>query len=277
MGWMEYYILRFLSSSTSIVIKHPHEFSIDAFNESSYVIVTTDDDTAFPIDYMDLPNASKKVICYNHNIALRQPCIRQHITTRPYTCESRKDTPYMYPIYPMISINEKREALAKESTINIAVVGGSWNSNNFWKCLFPKNNMDRITIFFIHRNHPGVWARMDRYVKSICRNTEIYLDCDTFKLLELLKRSHYLAFLTDIDQFVSHSCSGSVGLAFNTGCTMLMTRKYNSEFKFRNPIYFDDCPELTNTPDLECVFNERDTLMKANRETFETFIAPAAE
>jgi hypothetical protein len=268
-GWLTYYCDRFPISC----VKPHEEFKEQDFIESTYIILTTDDDSAFPIEFMKLSGAQHKVLCYDHNIALRQPLIERHITTRSYPlCEARKDTPFLYPVYPMISINEKRETLEKETTINIAVVGGSWNTNHFWKYLLANNNMNDIKIFFIHRNNPCVWGRMDKYVKSICRYTEIYLDCETPQLLELLKRSHYLAFLTDIEQFVSHSCSGSVGMALNTGCTMLMTRKYNSEFQFKNPIYFDDCPKLSATPDLECIFNERETIIKTNYETIASLL-----
>lgn len=266
MGWLQYYCACFPIEC----IKPYQEFKERDYVESTYVIVATDDDNEFPIaDCLKLPDADRKILCYDHNIALRQPLLKRHITTRPYPLSvvERIGTPFMYPVYPMISIEEKREALAKESTINIAVVGGSWNTNLFWRFLFPNNNMNDIKIFFIHRNNRGVWGRMDKYVKSICKNTEIYLDCETPLLIELLKRSHYLAFLTDIDQFVSHSCSGSVGLALNTGCTMLMTRKYNTEFQFKNPIYFDDLPKLTSNPDLDLIFNERNAIIQANIET----------
>lgn len=265
MKWLDYYVSKFTTPSCCIKI-YPHtEFKEPEFLESAHVILATDDDPHFPMEFMKLPDAHKKVISYDHNIALRQPNVSKHITTRPYFNDERKNTPFMYPIYPIISLEDKRHSLASESTINIAVVGGSWNTNHFWRYLFPNNNMNDIKIFFIHRNQPGIWGRMDRYVKSICKNTEIYNDCDTFQLLELLKRSHYVAFLTDIDQFAFHSCSGSVGLAFNTGCTLLLTKKYNSEYRFRNVVYFDDCPKLVSELN-EDIFKERDELIHVGCE-----------
>ncbi len=262
--WLEFYKARFSLANVSIFTHD--DFKEAQFIESSCVILTTDDDATFPIEFLKLSNTTT-VLCYDHNIALRQPHIAKHITTRPYFTIERRDTPYIYPVYPIISREEKRDALLKETTINIAVVGGTWNTNNYWKYLFPNNNMNKIKIFFIHRHNPCIWARMDKYVKSICPNTEIHTDCNTFELMNLLKRSHYIAFLTDIDQFVYHSCSGSIGLALSTGCTMLMTRKYNSEYKFKNPVYFDDYPTLTNEFN-PIVYEEQTRIIEHNLKVF---------
>lgn len=268
--WLEFYKTMF----RDVEFFPESEFNETHFNASDYVILTTDDDPHFPFECMKLPRANQKVISYDHNIALRQPLITRHITTRPYPgCTERASTPFLYPICPMISLEEKRARLADEPYINIAVVGGSWNTNAFWKCLLTNNDMSRIRIFFIHRFCPGVWNRMDKYVKSICPNTEIHIDCSTFTMIDLLKRSHYVAFLTDIDQFAHHSCSGSVGLAFNTGCAMIMTKKYNSDYQFRNVVYFDDAPRLT-VPELNAVFDMRDAIVAENMKTCDAIFAP---
>ena len=66
MGWITYYCDRFPISS----IQSHEEFTPQDFLDSTFIIVATDDDGSFPIDYMKLPDAQKKVICYDHNIAL---------------------------------------------------------------------------------------------------------------------------------------------------------------------------------------------------------------
>lgn len=259
MGWLDFYRVHF----PAIHIFHMDEFKQEQFEESTYVIVTTDDDPYFPVEYMRLPGAQRKVFCYDHNVVERIPHFTNHITTRPYN--TRRNTPYMYPVFPVVPIEEKRAILAKEETINITVVGGSWNTNHYWQYLLKNNDMTKIKIFFIHRDVPGVWKRMDRYVKSICPQAELYKNCDAKDMMEMLKRSHYIAFLTDIDQFVHRSCSGSVGMAFDTGCTMLMTRKYNTDFAFKNPIYFDDYPVLSREPNLELLYEEQHAILDHNQ------------
>lgn len=273
MEWLDFYNVLF----PSIHIFHMDDFTQEQFEESSFVIITTDDDAWFPMKCMNVSGAQEKVICYDHSVRIRKPQVQKHITTRPYDSMyiDRKYTPYMYPVYPVVPIDQKRTILMNETTINIAVVGGASNTNDFWVYLLENNTMTNIRIFLIHRDIPGGWDHTDEYVKSICPNTEIYKNCGVFCMMELLKRSHYIAFLTDIDKFVHHSCSGSVGLAFTTGCTMIMPRKYNTDFKFKNPVYFEDFPVLTRTPDLERLYEEQQSILDHNQMILNSFL-PAA-
>jgi hypothetical protein len=270
--WLDFYKSRYPGD----VIQYfkYEEFNVPQFNESDYVILPTDDDPGFHPIFTSLPNAAKKLICYDHDIELRTPHIQQHITTRPYPphVEHRRNTPYLYPVYPIFSLNEKRAALAAESMINVIVVGGTYNTNHYWKYILANNDMNKLRIFYIHRHCPGVWGRMDKYVRSICPNTEIYEDCDTATMYSLLKRSHYLLLLTDVDKFIHTACSGSIGIAFSTGCTMIMPRRYNTDYQFRNALYFEDTPVLTNCPDIDLVYTEQATILEQNEKALSRLI-----
>lgn len=268
--WLDFYRARY----DFLEIMPCGEFSATAFNESAYVILGTDDDTSFSTFYASLPDADKKLICYDHDIALRAPHILRHITTRPYPphITHRVSVPYMYPTYPMITLEEKRAALAAESTVNIIVVGGTYNNNRYWPHLLRSNSDafkdGRIRIFYIHRHCPAVWRKMDRYVTSICTQTEIIEDCDTERMYALLRRSNYMLILTDAYKFIHESCSGSIGLAFSMGCRLIMPRIYNTDYQFRSALYFEDGPILTDaaTADLVPVFEEQAAIHKHNQE-----------
>jgi hypothetical protein len=273
--WLDFFRARYISNPSDVWVEIlPHtDFSDAVFIESTYVILGTDDDESFSPHYASLPGASKKLICYDHDITLRSPHIQRHITTRPYPPQvtHRVGVPYMYPVYPMINLETKRAALAEETTVNIIVVGGSYNHNRYWPYLLRTNaeafRDGRIRIFYIHRHCPGVWRRMDKYVASICPQTEIIEDCDTARMYSLLRRSHYMLILTDVDKFIHLSCSGSIGLAFSMGCPLIMPRAYNTDYQFRSAMYFEDLPILTTTPPtLETVFEEQAAIHAHNTE-----------
>lgn len=267
--WLDYYKARY----DFIEILPCIEFSAAAFNASAYVILGTDDDPSFSPLYMSLPDADKKLICYDHDIVLRAPHILRHITTRPYPphVTHRVGVPHMYPVYPMITLDEKRAALAAETTVNIIVVGGTYNNNHYWMHLLRTNGAafkdSRVRIFYIHRRCPAVWRKMDRYVASICTQTEIIEDCDTERMYALLRRSHYMLILTDADKFIHKACSGSIGLAFSMGCRLIMPRIYNTDYQFRSPLYFEDGPVLADaaTAELGAVFEEQAAIHKHNQ------------
>jgi hypothetical protein len=262
--WLDFYKTKYPALEI-----FPHsEFSDSVFNESSYIILGTDDDKSFSPTFVKLPNANKKLICYDHHISLRAPHIYHHITTRPFPHDMmRKSTPYIYPVYPMISLAEKQTVLDAEETINIIVVGGTYNTNHYWRYLMKSNNLNdgRIRIFYIHRHCPAVWAKMDKYVKSICVKTELCEECETERMYSLLKRSHYMLILTDSDNFVHQSCSGTIGLAFSTGCRLIMPRIYNTDYQFRSVLYYEDEPVLTpSSSTLDLVFEEQEAIHAHN-------------
>jgi hypothetical protein len=148
--------------------------------------------------------------------------------------------------------------------INIVILGGTYNTNNYFHYLTAKNDMVGVRIFVIHRHCPEKWLDLDKHIQSICPNTEIYEDCNTTKMYEILKRSHYMLFISDIEKFIHTACSGAIGAAFGTGCTMIMPRIYNTDYKFKNALFFEDLPTLTRTPDLDTIFEEQDEILRHN-------------
>lgn len=278
--WLDFYRAQYAPEIRDgyLEILPQDAFSVDTFDESMYVILGTDDDSTFSPTYANLPQAATKLICYDHCVTMRAAHIARHITTRPYPlCASRASVPYMYPAYPMITLEEKRAVLAAETTVNLIVVGGTYNHNRYWPYLLNANREafqdGRIRIFYIHRHCPGVWRKMDRYVASICRHTEIYEDCDTAHMYSLIRRSHYMLILTDVEKFIHSSCSGSVGLAFSMGCPLIMPRVYNTDYQFRSALYFEDGPVLTTHAKLESVFEEQEAIHAHNYDVLSSLIS----
>jgi hypothetical protein len=280
--WLDFYRARYAAAASTggLEILPCAAFSVAAFHESTYVILATDDDPSFPAAYAALTGAAAKLVCYDHDITLRAPHIQRHITTRPYPLDviHRRGVPYAYPVYPMMTLEEKRAALAAEgAVVNIVVVGGTYNTNHYWAHLLAANNLmgGGFRIFYMHRRCPGVWRRMDKYVRSICgggsgggSGAEIYEDCETTFMYSLLRRSHYMLILTDVDKFIHTACSGSIGLAFSTGCTLIMPRVYNTDYGFKSVLYYEDAPVLTRDDAmgrLDAVFEEQGAMVAHNR------------
>ncbi len=248
-------------------LKKHTEFTEDEFNSHDFIIVTTDDDFSFNDTFMLLPNASNKVLTYDHDYRNRRPSIRYHVGTRPYTTRNRH-LPYIYAAYPCITIEDKITTLVNEPYINITLVGG-YIEDIVEKINFLKlsNDIRNIKFHFVDR-YPRI--EYINLINSTGLDVAFYYGIDTDTMFELLKKTHYLVFVGK--KHIFDSSSGSVGLSFCTGCTMLMSKEYNTDYQFKNAIFFEDSPTLQRIPNLNKIYDEQQDVIENNIKILDSFI-----
>lgn len=264
-GWFNFYRKLY---GDFFVVKDPLEFTVEAFLEHDFTIITTDDDPRFNEELMKLPGAVDKVLCYDHHKALRRPSVKWHVGTRPFITGGRPELPFVIPCYPLFSKEQKAVSLAEEEFINVTLVGGVDNFDTYIDYLRPNNDFSKIKFYFVRR-----WTDDEKRARiaSLGINHEILVYIDTSDLFDLLRRTHYTVF-TDEAEHMFNSSSGAIGLTFSTGCTMLMSRAYNTDYMFKNVLYFDDYPTLTRTPDLDVVYSQQSEILTQNRKTLDAFV-----
>lgn len=256
--WFSFYQTCF--SPYSFTIRDMIEFTPVEYNKHDFIIVTTDDDYAFRDQFMMLPDAQNKVISYDHSYRNRRPIIKKHIGIRPYL-RSRPEMKVFYPVYEMISKEEKYALLNSSKTIHISIVGGLDHSAKFLNNIDLKNTH----VTYIRRSIPN--EKKEEF-KKVCPSIEFIENCPTNKMIDCVKRSHYLFILIDNDNYTFNATSGAVGLVFSAGCQLVMPRKNNIEYKFKSALYFEDLPKL-GSPDIDAVFKEREEILSKNYTNFD--------
>lgn len=264
-GWFDFYKSYF---GDFFKDKFYLAFTEEEFIKHDFVIVTTDDDKNFNDNYLVLPGGRNKVLAYDHYKENRRPSIKYHVGTRPFTSAGRPELPYMYACYPIISFDEKLECCLKNDKITVTLVGGPTSLDKYVGLLRKNNDMSKIKFYFIRR---WITDEIRDNIKSLGIDYECLVSIDTRAMLTILKSTQYMMFTDDIEH-TYNSSSGSIGLALSTGCTMIMPREYNTDYKFKNAIYFEDCPRLLNKPDLDVIFNERDQIIQNNINTINKFL-----
>jgi hypothetical protein len=208
------------------------------------------------------------VLCYDHFKGLRRFAVRHHVGTRPFITGGRPELPYVLPCYPFVSKEEKLDTLSKEDTINITLIGGIDNIDKYIGYLRKNNDLSTMKFTFIRR-----WIDDDRrkLLESLGVKYELIVYMETEPMFEILKRTHYTLF-TDDAEHTFNSSSGLIGLSLTTGCTMLMPKLYNTDYKFKSAMCFEDEPELKRIPDLDSVFTEQAEILEHNRKNLDDFV-----
>lgn len=264
-GWFNFYRKLY---GDWLVVRHSNEFNENHFQSHDFVIITTDDDWHFLDAWMFLPDARNKVLCYDHYKGLRREIVAHHVGTRPFITGGRPNLPYVIPCYPLFTKEQKREALATESTINVTLIGGIDNIDRYIGFLKKSNDLSRVKFTFVRR---WIDDARRKVLESLGVNYELIVYMETAPMFELLKRTHYTLF-TDDAEHTFNSSSGQIGLSLTTGCTMLMPKLYNTDYKFKSALCFEDEPELKHMPDLDSVFSEQAEILQRNAQNLDDFV-----
>jgi len=268
LGWIDFY----KSLYTNITFKNFQEFTKEVFNASNFVILGTDDDKIFKVEeFMKLNNAQNKLLCYDHDKHLRTPNINKHFGTRPFLT-TRSLLPFVYPVYPIVSKNDKLTILNKESTINITIVGSIHAKIEYLNYLDIDWNF--VNFKYIGRDlNQELNQEFINNLSKICKNTEFIKNCDALLMIDILKKSHYVMFATCSEKYVHNSTSGALGLAFSTGCQIVMPKIYNTEYQFKSVLYFEDRPKISRVVDLDKVYAEYSCLNSNNINSLDKLLS----
>ena len=228
LGWIEFYNSHFSSDVFDFEYKTINDFE-NLKNTFDVIFVTTDDDYAFKTEWIN-----ESCISINHHYTIRRPEYKYNLATRPFIDNLRD---WAIPCYQILNIYDKQNMF--ESDINIAIIGGlndglnyniinRFESNsqiNLHICGRYANNISNINI---NINNPNVIVKL-------------YLHINTIEIVCLLKKCDYI--LADcsnnMNNIKGYSMSGAIPLAFSTLVPLIISKKNNSIYKFKNVIEFD--------------------------------------
>lgn len=270
LGWLSLYNSFF--SDYQIEYKYRGDFinsSIEEKNVYDLFFLITDDDYIFCSDY---PEINRKTICIDHHYTNRRPEFLNKIATRPFGgiyCRDwalpcfhlmrRADTKYFYNI----------------PELHICIIGG-------WKdCTYNISILQRIHFqgkIIIH----AISKEMDKdKFKGLDFNkiTELrlYTQIDTFYMIEIAQSCHFI--LTDATNDFTYEhdrMSGAIPLAFSLLVPLIISKKTNSYYQFKNVIEFDKYGHddiVLRTIDFEALEKERDELISHSFSMFDKYIA----
>ena len=221
-----------------------------------YLFLTTDDHFN---NYIDSINSIhhfgyKNVICIDHSFTLRNPLVLNHIATRYY---KKRNINYAYPCYNVITYKDKVDICAKETSINITIIG---NSNN----MCPDSDYERILNLHtnVHIYHIGRCCNPAFIKPENSNRISLYENLDYNALHEILIKTHYIYIPTYLNKnYKDDTSSGAIPLAYNYGCNIIFPEKgYKEAYKLKTPIEYSSNMDINNIID-KAVFVEKDTLI----------------
>lgn len=247
--WSSYYNKNF---KTKINFKNILTFDPDNYD---FIIIITDDDPLFPITdnqvFKILTPEMKikvkewekkydytKIISIDHHSTQRRKDVLARLGTRFFN--SRPDCNWVLPCYQAINKFDKKILLQNNQKIIVSCVGTNNipPSDDFLKSLFE--NFDQIEFNFINR-------KINKKFPS--QNIRIWENCSTEIMMNIIKQSHYVLCLDNLEnkQPISNLMSGVVPISFNYGCQLIIPETWQKFYNFKSIIKYQD-NILQNSP-----------------------------
>jgi hypothetical protein len=243
--------------------------NLELFNTLKYtydvIILSTDDDPIFDNSDSFINDKTISIVHINYN---RNPLILKAIATRPFN--DTKITDYALPVYRIFNSHYKKNNI-KTDAINITILGYSNINYNTMVINRLKYHNKKIILHAISRG-----TTKDKFIginESIELN--IYKNIDISEVLDILSISSYL--LTDVNNakdYVNYTMSGAIPLAFSTLTPLIISKKTNEYYKFRNVIEFDkDNTEniVLRDIDIELIDQERSNIIEKNNALLNSY------
>jgi hypothetical protein len=233
MGWLDFYLKAFPNVFRFLPLS---SYQID--NIYMKVILITDDDILFDKEF-----SRENVICIDHYHQIRNKSIKIHIGTRYF--KTRPELDWILPVYRQMDINTKKK-IAKD---NILFIGKS--ARDMINSEFVKNIKDKLNCIFI-----------DRSINQM----------NTDKMIELVKESKYV-FISDRNDHIDKSMSGSIPLALNFLCTLILPKEMNDNYKFKSVIEYDlDLNNINFKHNAKLVDKDLSFLLKHKLDVFDKIL-----
>lgn len=225
------------------------------------IFLITDDDYSFQQKWLD-EVGEKKVVCIDHSAHVRrQPNNMLRLSTRFFY--NRPQCLWALPVYTYINKLDKIKYLAQTDRINVMCVGTQNKpySGEFLKELFY--NFDSIDFHVITRH-------LDKNYHNY-PNIKTYENCSTEKMMELLKKTHYMLCFENPNNLepVSNSISASIPLAFDSGCQLIIPKSWQVYYNFNSVITYEDSLLQKNNTTTKMFLNGQIDLDKIYSEAYE--------
>lgn len=245
---------------------NPHNYDL--------IFLITDDDYSFKQNWLD-EFGEKKVICIDHSAYIRRvPTNMLRLGTRFFY--QRPKCQWALPVYTFINKIDKIKYLAQTNRINLMCIGTQNKpySGEFLKELFY--NFDSIDFYVITRH-------LDKNYQNY-PNIKTFENCSTQKMMELLKKTHYILCFENPNNLepVSNSISASIPLAFDSGCQLIIPKSWQFYYNFNSVISYEDTLLQKNNVitkmflnghiDLDKIYNEAYELINHKNRMFDNII-----
>jgi hypothetical protein len=243
---------------------------LELFNTLKYtydlIILTTDGDPKFGKQDNLINDKTITIVHSNYN---RSPAILKAIDIRPFTNDT-KLRDYALPVYKIFNRDYKQNKI-KTDVINITILGDSIVNYNTMVINRLKYHNKKIILHAISRG-----MTKNKFIglnESIELN--IYKNIDISEVLDILSISSYLLTnVTNVKDYVNFFMSGAIPLAFSTLTPLIISKKTNEYYKFRNVIEFDqDNTEniVLSDIDIESMEQERSNIIEKNNALLNSY------
>jgi hypothetical protein len=266
-SWMNYYKELF-----GEFIHYPYtQYSNDILfkDHINATLLLTDDDYNFPESIIQ-PN---KVICIDHFHIIRRIRNLKRIDIRPF--ERTHNDKWVLPVYGNIMHEHKRSLLQNQTKLRIACIGeGAIFDIEYIKTQLT--NFNEIEFYLFYREDIPYLRSLANEYPNI--HLSIALSCN--QLIDILKQCHYSLFVPyPILSHMYHyeKISGSIPLAFATGCRIITLKSLADQFKLDSCFIIDhpsgpvQLPFVTD-PDLNGVYQELDELRRRRNKWYDALL-----
>jgi len=241
MKWFSFYKNLFSRFNYHFNIIHYTKFE-EGIQHNNYdlIFLTTDDDRNFNSKWV-----SNKVICINHYFKHRRFDCKHYIGTRPFRDSSLE---WAIPCFPVVDYSEKR--CNHDTCMHVAMIGTGYSYNPYNINVINRlASNKKIILHIITRKISCDISEIDSRIE-VCKHESINTD----EMFSILLSCSYI--LTDIhfkltDHQEGYSMSGSIPLAFSTLTKLIISKKNNSFYNFKNVIEFEiNSDEKIQLPDI---------------------------
>ena len=256
-GWIDFYKRQFDDLAV-----HSHDEFVNNTNASDIVFLLTDDDWVFPAGNVD----NKKIVCIDHWYKIRRNSNIKRVDIRKF--ERTENDRWALPTYKTIDRSEKIALLRSEQKIRIGCVGlgGSLDVQNM-KRLFK--NFDDIE-FYVFKNSKYTIDNMGN------ENIKGFIEEKATNMIEALKKCHYSLLLPEDCCYYHEKMSGSIPLAFATGCRIITTSRIQELYGLGSCFVIDPSGEPFALPplddnDIGIVYDELGMLLDRRNKWYDKF------
>lgn len=211
---------------------------------------------------------NRKVICIDHDFVHHIKDIGVYIGVRPLPCNPQHD--WAIPCYRIIPSSDVKLNIIPKNKVHVGFLGAP---NIPISCDFIRSTFDRAEDIEFH-----VIARVVNTDYSGMSNMHVYQDISAVVMINLLAQCHYVFCYDYHPHYQTNKTSGSISMAFNLGCRLILPSTWAQHYTFMSPIVYDNTTlplQLTvqNALDhIETVFGEREQLINKRDTVFKNAI-----
>lgn len=259
-GWFDLYKTMF--SDYPVTIKNYRDFEPSVCDNSNALFLLTDEDYTFKNEWFTIIKIP--IITIDHLDSLRRSNSPFNIGTRPFP--ARQYLPYVIPTFNLKDANDKKRMISKHK--NFVIIGGQDNSTDMKILKIIINSNPEAQVHVIGR-------KIDKRISSF-PNVIVHQNCDATTMYELCYKSQYILLCKSLDsQYYKKIMSGSIPIAFNTGCMLVIPEEFNTLYNFSSALTYNQSDKNIVLPldvDIDKVYAERHKLIQHRDMIFNNII-----